>query len=156
MKMDEVDKKILALLQDDFPVVSRPFLEASERLGVSEDEIIDRIKAMMERGVIRRFSASIRHRKLGITANPLLAFKVPAERVKEVGETLSAFEEVTHCYERLTVPGTWDYNVFAMVHGYDIGEVEKIVEKIAKEIGVEDFELLYSTKEFKKTYKRYA
>ncbi len=156
MKMDEVDKKILTLLQDDFPVVSRPFLEASERLGVSEDDIIDRIKAMMERGVIRRFSASIRHRKLGITANPLLAFKVPAERVKEVGEKLSAFEEVTHCYERLTVPGKWDYNVFAMVHGYDRGEVEKTVEKIAKEIGVSDYELLYSTKEFKKTYKRYA
>ena len=154
--MNELDKKILTLLQDDFPVVSRPFLEASERLGVSEDEIIDRIKAMMERGVIRRFSASIRHRKLGITANPLLAFKVPAERVEEVGKKLSAFEEVTHCYERLTVPGKWDYNVFAMVHGYDRGEVEKIVEKIAKEIGVEDFELLYSTKEFKKTYKRYA
>lgn len=156
MSLDELDKKILTLLQDDFPVVSRPFLEASERLGVSEDEIIDRIKAMMENGIIRRFSASIRHRKLGITANPLLAFKVPAERVEEVGEKLSAFEEVTHCYERLTVPGKWDYNVFAMVHGYDRGEVEKIVEKIAKEIGVEDFELLYSTKEFKKTYKRYA
>ncbi len=154
--MNELDKKILTLLQDDFPVVSRPFLEASERLGVSEDEIIDRIKAMMENGIIRRFSASIRHRKLGITANPLLAFKVPAERVEEVGKKLSAFEEVTHCYERLTVPGKWDYNVFAMVHDYDRGEVEKTVEKIAKEIGVEDFELLYSTKEFKKTYKRYA
>lgn len=156
MKMDEVDKKILILLQDDFPLVSRPFLEASEKLGVSEDEIIDRVKAMMESGVIRRFSASIRHRKLGITANPLLAFKVPAELVEEVGEKLSAFEEVTHCYERPTIPGKWEYNVFAMVHGYDRKEVEKTVEKIAREIGVEDYNLLYSTKEFKKTYKRYA
>lgn len=156
MTLDEVDRKILILLQEDFPLVSRPFLEASEKLGIPEDEVIDRVKKMMESGVVRRFSASIRHRKLGITANPLLAFKVPAERVEEVGEKLSAFDEVTHCYERLTVPGKWEYNVFAMVHGYDRKEVEKTVEKIVKEIGVEDFKLLYSTKEFKKTYKRYA
>ena len=154
--MNEVDKKILTLLQDDFPLVSRPFLEASEKLGIPEDEIIDRTRVMMESGVIRRFSASIGHRKLGITANPLLTFKVPAERVEEVGEKLSAFDEVTHCYERSTVPGKWEYNVFAMVHGYDRKAVEKTVEKIAREVGVEDFELLYSTKEFKKTYKRYA
>ena len=156
MTLDEVDRKILILLQEDFPLVSRPFLEASEKLGIPEDEVIERVNAMMESGIVRRFSASIRHRKLGITANPLLAFKVPAERVEEVGEKLSAFDEVTHCYERLTVPGKWEYNVFAMVHGYDRKEVEKTVEKIAGEIGVEDYNLLYSTKEFKKTYKRYS
>lgn len=156
MKPDEVDKKILILLQDDFPLVSRPFLEVSEKLGISEDEIIRRITAMMESGIIRRFSAAIRHRKLGITANPMLAFKVPAERVEEVGKKLASFDEVTHCYERPMVPGKWEYNVFAMVHGYDRGEVEKTVEKIARDIGVEDYDLLYSTKEFKKTYKRYA
>lgn len=156
MTLDEVDRKILILLQEDFPLVSRPFQEASEKLGIPEDEIIDRVKKMMESGIVRRFSASIRHRKLGITANPLLAFKVPAERVEEVGEKLSAFDEVTHCYERLTVPGKWEYNVFAMVHGYDRKEVEKTVEKIASEVGIKDYKLLYSTKEFKKTYKRYA
>ncbi len=156
MTLDEVDRKILILLQEDFPLVSRPFLEASEKLGIPEDEVIERVNAMMESGIVRRFSASIRHRKLGITANPLLAFKVPAERVEEVGEKLSAFDEVTHCYERQTVPGKWEYNVFAMVHGYDRKEVEKTVEKIASEVGIKDYKLLYSTKEFKKTYKRYA
>jgi DNA-binding Lrp family transcriptional regulator len=156
MKLDETDKKILTLLQDDFPLVSRPFLEASEKLGIPEDRIIDRVKKMMESGVIRRFSAAIRHRKLGITANPMCAFKVPSERVEEVGEKLSAFDEVTHCYERPVIPGKWEYNVFAMVHGYDRDEVENIVEKITKEIGIGDYNLLYSTKEFKKTFKRYS
>lgn len=156
MKPDDVDKKILVLLQDDFPLISRPFLKASEKLGISENEIIRRITAMMESGIIRRFSAAIRHRKLGITANPMLAFNVPAERIEEVGKKLASFDEVTHCYERPIVPGKWEYNVFAMVHGYDRIEVEKTVEKIAREIGVEDYDLLYSTKEFKKTYKRYA
>lgn len=156
MNLDETDKKILMLLQDDFPLVSRPFLEASEKLGIPEDEIIERIRAMMESGVVRRFSAAIRHRKLGITANPMVGFKVPAERVEEVGKKLAAFDEVTHCYERPTVPGKWKYSVFAMVHDYDREEAEKTVEKIAKAVDVNDYMLLYSTKEFKKTYKRYA
>jgi DNA-binding Lrp family transcriptional regulator len=156
MTLDEKDKKILALLQDDFPLVSRPFLAASEKLGIPEDEIIECVKKMMESGIIRRFSAAIRHRKLGITANPMCAFKVPPERVQEVGERLASFDEVTHAYERPAVPGKWEYNVFAMVHGYDREEVEGKVKKIAREIGVEDYELLYSTREFKKTYKRYA
>jgi DNA-binding Lrp family transcriptional regulator len=156
MTLSENDKKILTLLQDDFPLVSRPFLEASEKLGIPEDEIIDRVKKMMESGIVRRFSAAIRHRKLGITANPMCAFKVPPERVEEVGEKLASFDEVTHAYERPVIPGKWEYNVFAMVHGYDRDEVEEKVKKIAGEIGIDDYELLYSTKEFKKTYKRYS
>jgi DNA-binding Lrp family transcriptional regulator len=156
MTLDETDKKILTLLQDDFPLVSRPFLGASEKLGIPEDRIIDRVKKMMESGILRRFSAAIRHRRLGITANPMCAFKVSQERVEEVGEKLASFDEVTHCYERPIVPGKWEYNVFAMVHGYDRDEVEKTVEKIASEVGIEDYKLLYSTREFKKTYKRYV
>lgn len=153
--MDETDKKILALLQDDFPLVSRPFLAASEKLGIPENEIIDRVKKMMDSGIVRRFSAAIRHRKLGITANPMLAFKVPAERVGEMGEKLAAFEEVTHCYERPAIPGKWEYNVFAMVHGYDREEVGRIIKKLADAVKCE-YAVLYSTREFKKTFKRYG
>lgn len=156
MNLDENDKKILTLLQDDFPLISRPFLAASEKLGIPEDEIIERVKKMMESGIVRRFSAAIRHRKLGITANPMCGFNVPQDRVEAVGEKLASFDEVTHAYERPRVPGKWEYNVFAMVHGYDRAEVEKIVERIAREIEVKDYELLYSTREFKKTYKRYS
>lgn len=156
MTLDENDKKILALLQDDFPLVSRPFAQASEKLGIPEEEIIDRVKKMMDSGIVRRFSAAIRHRKLGITANPMCGFKVPEERVQEVGGKLASFDEVTHAYERPIVPGKWEYNVFAMVHGYDRDEVEGKVKRIAKEIGIDDYELLYSTKEFKKTFKRFA
>lgn len=156
MKLDEADEKILILLQDHFPMVSRPFLDASEKLGISEDEIIERIRGMMKSGIIRRFSAAIRHRKLGITENPMIALKVPEERVEDVGKMISSFDEVTHCYERPTVPGKWEYNVFAMVHGYDRKEVEEIVKKIVDAIEISDYMLLYSTTEYKKTYKRYA
>ncbi|MBI5254147.1 MAG: Lrp/AsnC family transcriptional regulator [Euryarchaeota archaeon] len=154
--MDETDREILKILQDDIPLVSRPFLEVAKKFEISEEEVIRRIKKMMSEGIVRRFSASIRHRKLGITANPLVAWKVPERRVEEVGEKLASFEEVTHCYERAIIPGKWEYNVYTMIHGYDRDDVKKTAEKLSDAIGIKDYELLYSSKEFKKTYKRYG
>lgn len=154
--MDETDREILKILQDDVPLVSRPFLEVAKKLDIKEEEVIRRIKKMMSEGIVRRFSASIRHRKLGITANPLVAWKVPERRVEEVGEKLASFEEVTHCYERAIIPGKWEYNVYTMIHGYDRDDVKKTAKKLSDAIGIKDYELLYSSKEFKKTYKRYG
>lgn len=154
--MDETDREILKILQDDVPLVSRPFLEVAKKLDIKEEEVIRRIKKMMSEGIVRRFSASIRHRKLGITANPLVAWKVPEKRVEEVGEKLASFEEVTHCYERAAVPGKWEYNIYTMIHGYNRDDVKKTAKKLSDAIGIKDYELLYSSKEFKKTYKRYG
>ena len=154
--LDNTDKEILKILQDNVPLVSRPFLEVAEKLETNEEEVIRRIKKMMREGIVRRFSASIRHRKLGILANPLVAWKVPKERVEEVGKKLASFEEVTHCYERAIIPGKWEYNVYTMIHGYDKKSVEKIVKKLSCAVGIKDYELFYSSKEFKKTYKRYG
>lgn len=155
MKLDAIDEEILRLMQDDIPLVSRPFLVVAEKLGISEEEVIRRVRRLLREGVVRRFSASIRHRKLGIKANPLIAWKVPRERVEEVGEKLAGFEEVTHCYERAAVPGKWEYNLYTMVHGYDRGSVEKLAERLSKAVGIRDYVMLYSSREYKKTYKRY-
>jgi DNA-binding Lrp family transcriptional regulator len=155
MKLDAIDEEILRLMQDDIPLVSRPFLTVAEKLGISEEEVIRRVRRLVDKGVVRRFSASIRHRKLGIKVNPLIAWKVPRERVEEVGEKLAGYEEVTHCYERAVVPGKWEYNLYTMVHGYDRESVEKLAEKLSKAIGIKDYQMLYSNREYKKTYKRY-
>jgi len=115
-----------------------------------------RVKKLVDDGVVRRFSASLRHRELGIKANALCAWKVPEGRVEEVGKKLASFPEVTHCYERPTVPGKWEYNLFTMVHGYDRPSVEGKIRELSEAVGVEDYILLYSTREFKKIYKRYS
>lgn len=155
MKLDETDEAILRIMQDDIPLVSRPFLFAAEKLGIPEGEVIARVQKMVDSGVVRRFSASIRHRKLGIKANPLIAWKVPSAKVEEVGKKLASYEEVTHCYERPVVPGKWEYNLYTMIHGYDKESVEKLVEKLSKAVGINDYLMLYSSREYKKTYKRY-
>ncbi len=155
MKLDSIDEDILRIMQDDIPLVSRPFKVVADKLGVSEEEVMERVRKMIKAGIVRRFSASIRHRKLGIKANPMIVWKVPEERVEEVGRLFASFDEVTHCYERATAPGKWEYNVYTMIHGYDTGSVEKLAEKLAKAAGLNDYMMLYSVKEYKKTYKRY-
>ncbi len=97
----------------------------------------------------------MRHRKIGIKANAMIAWKVPESMVEEVGRKLASFEEVTHCYERETIPEKWDYNVFTMIHGYSKDEVEKIVREISEKVGIKDYIILYSVKEYKKTYKKF-
>jgi DNA-binding Lrp family transcriptional regulator len=138
MKLDETDEAILRIMQDDIPLVSRPFLTVAEKLGIRESEVIGRVQKMVDSGVIRRFSASIRHRKLGIKANPLIAWKVPRETAEEVGNRLSSYEEVTHCYERPFVPGKWEYILYSMVHGYDKECVVKVAEKLSRAVGIKD------------------
>ncbi len=155
MKLDETDEAILRIMQDDIPLVSRPFLMVAEKLGIPEGEVMRRVQKMVDSGVVRRFSASIRHRKLGIKANPLMAWRVPEERVEEAGNKLASFEEVTHCYERAIVPGKWEYNLYTMIHGYDKESVEKLAGKLSRAVGIKDYQLLYSSREYKKTYKRY-
>ncbi|MFQ5887142.1 MAG: siroheme decarboxylase subunit beta [Candidatus Hydrothermarchaeales archaeon] len=153
--LDEKDKLILRELQDDIPLVSRPFNAVGEDLGIGEDEVIARVKKMLDKGIVRRFSASLRHRKLGIISNPLCIWKIPEDKVDEVGQKMASFKEVTHCYERPTAPGRWDYNLYTMIHGYDKKDVERVAEKISEAVGIKDYELLFSTKEFKKIYKRF-
>ena len=148
--MDEIDIQLLKLMQDGIPVVPGPFRQIAGELGVSEDDVLERIEALIKKGVIRRFGASIGHRVIGITANAMCTWNVPDERVEEVGAIMAGFPEVTHCYERPRFP-EWKYNLFTMVHAYSRDECEKIAKEISIATGIKDYSILFSEREFKKT-----
>ncbi|WP_309493121.1 siroheme decarboxylase subunit beta [Candidatus Hecatella orcuttiae] len=148
--MDSIDREILYLLQEGLPLSSEPFALIAEKLGITPGEILSRLKLLREEGVIRRFGASLRPPKVGILANAMVAWKVPSGRVEAVGTALSRFPEVTHCYERRTVPGKWDYNLYTVVHGPNQETVRRLVARMAKKTGIKDFIILFSTKEFKR------
>ena len=80
-------------------------------LGISEDELFEKMKHYEDIGVMRRFAAILRHRQVGFTANGMIVWKVPEEKISDVGAKLGAFPQVSHCYERPTYPD-WPYNVF--------------------------------------------
>jgi len=148
--MDDIDTRLIKLTQDGIPLTHAPFAVIAAKLGLTEEEIVDRIKKLQDEGMIRRFGASIGHRAIGITANAMCTWDVPDERVEEVGAIMAGFTEVTHCYERPRYPD-WPYNLFTMVHSYTKDDCEKVAHQISKATGITDYKLLFSEREFKKT-----
>jgi DNA-binding Lrp family transcriptional regulator len=148
--MDEIDIKLLKLIQDGIQIISEPFGLIAEELELSETQVIERLHEMIKDGVIRRFGASIGHRAIGITANAMCTWNVPDDKVEEIGAIMAGFPEVTHCYERPRYPD-WKYNLFTMVHAYSREECEKIAKEISVATGIKDYSILFSEREFKKT-----
>jgi DNA-binding Lrp family transcriptional regulator len=152
--LTEIEKKVIRSLQRDLPVSSRPFLDIAQGLGLAEEELTAIIQKLMDQGYIRRFGATIRHRISGFQANAMAAWKVPADKVARVGAQMAASREVTHCYER-QVSGDWPYNIFTMIHGKTQEECEAIARRMAITAGIQDYVLLFSDAELKKTTMRY-
>ncbi len=150
MKVDEIEEAIIRFTQNGIPLTSSPFKDLAESLGLSEEEIVTRIKGMQKKGIIRRFGASIGHRDIGIVANAMCIWNVPDEQVEEIGNIMASFSEVTHCYERPRRPG-WEYNLFTMVHSYTRADCEIVADRISQVTGIKDYRLLFSEREFKKT-----
>jgi len=150
----EEDKEFIRQLQKDIEIIDRPFLKPAQSLGIKEDEIFEKLHAYEDIGVMRRFAAILRHREAGFTANGMIVWKVPEERIKEVGEKLGAFPQVSHCYERPVYPD-WPYNVFSMIHCKSFDEAGRMTKDIQKQIDVQEYKILFSSREFKKTRVEY-
>jgi DNA-binding Lrp family transcriptional regulator len=146
---EDLDIKLIKYTQDGLPLTKTPYKDIADGMDMTEEEVIDRLKALLENGKIRRLAASIAHRKIGINSNAMTVWKVSQDKVEEYGKIMAAFEEVTHCYERPTFPG-WEYNVFTMIHGYTDEECENVIDSIKEKTGLNDYVMLYSEKEFKK------
>ncbi len=152
--IDELDKKIISLIQGDIPVVSRPFAFLAEKAGISEEEFISRVNHLKNTGVMRRFGATLRHQEAGFNSNAMVAWSVPEDRVEKVSRIFSAFREVTHCYQRLPKKD-WHFNVYTMIHGRDKAQCHETVKKLSLAAGMHKHKLLFSQKEFKKTSMKY-
>jgi siroheme decarboxylase len=145
---------LVRALQKPIELISEPFLEATRALGISESEFIAGAERLKEQGRMRRFAAVLRHRLAGFTANGMSVWRVPQDRIDEVGEYMASLVAVTHCYLRPSYP-EWPYNIFAMVHGKNREECEAAVTSIAAATGIDEHTIIYSSTEFKKARLRY-
>ncbi len=150
----EEDKRYIRELQKDLEITERPFLKAAQNLGITEEQVLEKAKYYEEIGVMRRFAAILRHREVGFLANGMIVWKVPEERIEQVGAQLGAFPQVSHCYQRPVYPD-WPYNVFSMVHCKSNDDAQKIAREIQDQIDVHDYKILFSSREFKKTRVEY-
>ena len=150
----EEEKDIIREMQEDLPLVSRPFDPIAQRLGLSVEQLFERAADFQERRLMRRYSAVLHHRRSGFRANAMIVWQVPPERADEVGMIMAQHTAVTHCYQRPTFPD-WPYTHFTMVHATNTDGCEAIEAEIAEATGIRERLLLYSTREYKKTRVRY-
>ena len=152
--IDEIDKKIIGQIQGDLPQDSRPFNLMAEEIGISEAEFIQRVKAMQKKGIIRRFGATLRHQEAGYSANAMVAWIIPDDQINEIGKIMAEFPVVTHCYHRQP-QRDWRYNLYTMIHGDTEDECVRIAKQMSGKTGMNDYTILFSLKEFKKTSMEY-
>ncbi len=150
----EEDKDCIRELQRDLEIIERPFLKSAQKIGVTEEQLLEKAKYYEDIGVMRRFAAILRHREVGFVANGMIVWKVPTERIEEVGTKLGSFPQVSHCYQRPVYPD-WPYSVFSMVHCKTSEEAQDMANQIQKLIGVDEYKILFSSREFKKTRVEY-
>lgn len=147
--MDEIDEKLIRLIQDGIEFTHSPFAAAAVELGISEDEIVSRLEKLIEEKKIRRFGASIGHIALGFTANGMGVWDIPEDKIEEIGQKMASFHEVSHCYQRPRSE-EWPYNMYTMIHGRTQDECKAVAEKISIAVGISEYKLVFSERELKK------
>ena len=154
IELSELDRKIVRLLQGEFPLVAEPYKVLAAEIGITEEQLLARIAAMREEKKIRKIGAVLRHREVGFTANCLCVWNVQDERVDEVARRMAEHPRVSHCYDR-NREADWQYNLYTMIHGYSREECEAIAAELADATGIDDRRMLYTKKEWKKTSMKY-
>ncbi len=146
---DELDIAVIRATQGDMAVVSEPYIEPAQRVGMSVNALLEHMAGMRERGILRRVAAILYHRRAGFSANGMGVWKVPSERIAELGPRMASFRGISHCYERPTY-ADWPYSVFTMAHGRSKEECDAVLDAIAAQTGIHERATLYSSTEFKK------
>jgi DNA-binding Lrp family transcriptional regulator len=151
--LDAVDRLLVRATQSGLMLAPRPYHQLAELLDLSPEEVMARLRAMHDSGVIRRIGVVPNHYMLGYKANGMTVWDVADDCVDGHGKQVGKLDFVSHCYRRPRRLPMWPYNLFAMVHGRDRGEVEKYVEEISSLLGdaCRARDILYSTDILKKT-----
>ena len=145
-----VEKNILRIVQKDLPDSLTPFADIAAQAGCREEEVITLLRTLKEEGVIRRFGASIKHQKAGWAHNAMVAWITGTGDVEELGKKASQNSNVSHCYYRPSSAPDWPYELYTMVHGRSSEEVEEVISGLKKELGLKEYSVLHSRREFKK------
>jgi DNA-binding Lrp family transcriptional regulator len=154
MQLTDRDKEFIRELQKDLGVVQEPFKELADNLGIQTNELFAKANEYENVGIMRRFAAILRHRDAGFVANGMVVWQVPEDRIDDVGFKLAAFPQVSHCYRRPVYPD-WRFNLFSMLHARTLEAAEKLAVEMSKTIGIKDYQILFSSREFKKERVKY-
>ena len=133
MDLDETDKKILATIQTGIPLVPNPYFAIGEDLGLSEEDVIRRLKKLKWDGALRRIGATINKNEIG-KEGTLVTMKVPDSDIDSVAEIINSYDEVTHNYVRTSEDGKVDYNLWFTITGTK-ERILEVIEEIKDKTG---------------------
>lgn len=148
-QLSDIERKILAVLQEGFPRSQTPYRVMAKLVGIDTKQLLEILKNWKNEGKLRRIGSIVDHFKVGYSGGAMVAWQVEPERIEQVGMKLAEFANVTHAYERITA-NNWPYNLYTMVHGSNIQQVEQIVKRMSQETGISDYRVLATEKELKK------
>ena len=148
---DADDIALIKALQGPMAAVERPYDEAAAELGIPTEDLLERLRSLVDRKILRRVAAILYHRRAGFSANGMGVWKVPDEEIMEVGARMASFRGISHCYQRPTY-ADWPYSVFTMAHGRSKEECDAVLDSIAADCGIgpDGRATLYSSTEYKK------
>ncbi|MEW6455145.1 MAG: Lrp/AsnC family transcriptional regulator [Acidobacteriota bacterium] len=148
-KLSSLEISCIKELQNDLPLEPEPFKELSERIDISQNNLIKIAKSLIDKKIMRRMSAVLYHRNLGFKFNAMVVWVVDEKYIDKCGKIMASFNAVSHCYQRPTYPN-WPYSLFTMIHCRKEEDCYEIVKRISEKTGIKDYEILSSLKEFKK------
>jgi DNA-binding Lrp family transcriptional regulator len=148
---------LIEAVQAGLPLIARPYRAIGARLGIPEQAVIERLRGMIDAGIIKRLGVVVRHHELGYRANAMVVWDMPDERVERIGRRLGDIDCVTLCYQRPRRLPDWPYNLFCMVHGRDRNDVLACIARLVEALGLGDIPhaVLFSGRRFKQRGARY-
>ena len=129
--MDDIDKKLLNLLQNGLPLCERPFRELARQLDLGEEEVLSRVRAMKDENIIRRIGGVFDGSALGFVST-LCALSVPEEKIEDAAEAINRYAGVTHNYLR-----DHAYNVWFTAAAPDREQLDRTISEIRQSVGVD-------------------
>lgn len=147
----EQERAILRIVQKNLPDCLEPYAAIAEEVGCSEDDVLQLLRELKESGAIRRFGASLKHQKAGFTHNAMVAWIVSEDKVDGLGAFAAEHPMISHCYFRPSSAEDWPYELYTMIHGQKPGDCEAVIAELQKHPGFNEYAILESIKELKKT-----
>lgn len=158
MELDDIDRQLIVLTQNGLPLTERPYQQLAEQLSIGGQEVMRRLQAMQDTGVIRRIGAVPNHYKLGYSFNGMTVWDVEDEMIDILGVQVAELPFVSHCYQRPRHLPDWPYNLFAMIHAKTEADANTQIQKVADLLAGHmcGYQVLYSSRILKKTGLRIA
>ncbi|MHB1661396.1 MAG: siroheme decarboxylase subunit alpha [bacterium] len=155
IEITDFEKACIRELQKDIEITPEPFKNLSANLGITQGKLLETIKNFITDKKMRRFACVLYHQKAGFSYNIMGIWKSKQEDADKNGKIMSSLKEVSHCYLRPVYPGKWEYNIFTMIHSKSKEDAHNVMNQISLLTGINDFDALESTKEFKKVRVKY-